>query len=187
MSKNDKMMEHEYDGIRELDNPLPGWWIATFYITIVFAVVYFLHYQLLGAPDLREELEADMRAIKLQQIAAKSQDTGPNAGALMAILKDPSKLAAGQKVFGEKCASCHGGKAEGSIGPNLTDKFWLHEKGDIVGLVKVVGEGVLDKGMPPFKTILKEDELYAVVAFVKSLAGTNPPNAKAPQGEEVAN
>lgn len=187
MTQKDPMLDHDYDGIRELDNPLPGWWLATFYITIVFAALYFVHYHLRGAPNLHEELAADMAEIKQQQAAAKAQDTGPSESSLLAILKDPAKLSLGGKVFSEKCGSCHGAKGEGSIGPNLTDNHWLHHQGEITGIAKVISDGVLDKGMPPWKTQLKEEELLAVAAFVKSLHGTNPPNPKAPQGEEVKN
>ncbi|NUM88362.1 MAG: c-type cytochrome [Bdellovibrionales bacterium] len=181
----DPMLDHDYDGIRELDNPLPGWWLTTFYITIAFAAAYFAYYHMYGAPNLREELEADMQAIRQQQAAAKTQDTGPSEGVLLAVLKDPARLASGGKVYAEKCASCHGARGEGSIGPNLTDNHWIHHRGAITGIAKVIAEGVLDRGMPPWKTMLKEEEVLAVAAFVKSLHGSNPPNGKAPQGEEV--
>jgi cytochrome c oxidase cbb3-type subunit 3 len=100
------------------------------------------------------------------------------------MLSDQVQLKAGGEVFAKNCGSCHGSKGEGSIGPNLTDKFWIHGA-KLSEIYTTVEKGVLDKGMPPWGPVLKPEELKQVVAFVKSLKGSNPPNPKAPQGNEI--
>lgn len=175
---------HEYDGIQELDNPLPNWWLMTFYITIAFAVVYFIYYSLGPGPDLNQELQINMAKLQ-EKIPQKPQGPGLDEAKLAALAKDPGEIKKGEGVYKTRCASCHGDQGQGLIGPNLTDKFWIHGKGNLPEIAKVIKDGVSDKGMPPWGTLLKEDELLAVTAYVKSLKGTNPPGAKAPQGDEV--
>jgi len=183
-NQKDKLLEHEYDGIRELDNPLPGWWLLTFYGAIVFAVLYFMFYHFGGnGKNPWDILAQDLEDVKMQQLTAAPKSSGPGKAVLQAALANPDIKKHGEQIYGAKCASCHGGRGEGSIGPNLTDNYWLH-KGEVSEIYHTIAEGVLDKGMPPWKTMLKPDELVAITAYVKSLQGTNPPNAKAPQGIE---
>ncbi len=174
-------MGHEYDGIREFDNPLPMWWLWTFLGTIIFAFIYYLHYEFHVGPSLDQELAADMSVIE-QQKAEAGKSVGPIDWSN--ILKDPSRNQAGGVVFGTKCAACHGDKGQGLVGPNLTDKAWLHGAKP-EELHKVVSKGVLDKGMPPWEGVLKDDELINVVSFIISIKGTNPPGGKPPQGTEI--
>lgn len=183
--EQEKILDHNYDGIQEFDNPLPGWWLATFYGTIIFTVLYIGYYHLGNGPGPLDELAQDMDKVKAMQQAGKPADAGPSEAALLAVFNDAGKREAGKKIFAEKCASCHGPDGGGIIGPNLADNFWIHGKGGLVDIAKVVADGVADKGMPPWKTMLKEDEVFSVVAYVKSLKGTHPSNPKAPQGEEV--
>ena len=103
----------------------------------------------------------------------------------MVLIADPNSVKAGKEIFLSKCSSCHGEHGQGIIGPNLTDHFWLHGKGTAVDIFKTVDKGVPDKGMPPWGPILAASEVKNVVAFVKTLQGTNPANPKAPQGVEV--
>ncbi len=175
---------HEYDGIHELDNPLPGWWLMTFYGTVIFAIFYFAYYSLGSGPTLVQELNQQLA----QQEANKPSTpvaAWPDEAKLASVAKDPQQLKAGEAVFTSKCLACHGAKGEGLIGPNLTDNFWIHGKGALPNIAKVIYDGVNEKGMPPWGPILKDDEMYAVTGYVHSLKGTNPPNPKAPQGEEV--
>lgn len=189
MSKelNQEIKNHEYDGIREYDNPLPSWWLNSFYLCILFAILYYAHYELGSGSSLQEELAKDMQEIE----AIKSNNGGgaglPTEALLAAAFQDPKKLSLGKKVFAEKCISCHAADGGGGIGPNLTDKFWIHGNGTLPAIAKVVFDGVADKGMPPWGAMLKPEELVSVVAFVKSLDGTKPVNPKAPQGIEVKN
>lgn len=180
----DKELDHDYDGIKEFDNPLPGWWLLTFYGAVVFAALYIAYYHFGPGPGPLEQLARDREAMQKASQQAPSA-AGDDDALFAAALASKEKLAAGAKVFQDRCVSCHAAGGAGSIGPNLTDKFWIHGDGSMPAIAKVVREGVLDKGMPPWGTMLKPEEVIDVVAFVKSLKGTNPPGAKAPQGNEV--
>lgn len=176
MSKNEvpdsKMKEHFYDDIRELDNPLPNWWVATFVITVIFGLGYYGYYEWGGGPGLRDELSIELAEIRKIQKSAGGPGNTNIESSLLAALSDPSQLEVGKKVFTEKCAACHGIKGEGVIGPNLTDDYWIHGAGKLPAIAQVVSEGIADKGMPPWGSILKPEELIGVSAFVKKLRGT---------------
>ncbi len=183
----DKVTGHNYDGIQEYDNPLPSWWLATFYITIIFAVLYFIHFQLGSGLGSNEELAKDIQEVEMQKHANGGGSSVPTEALLAAAFQDTQKLSAGKQVFAEKCLACHAADGGGGIGPNLTDKFWIHGDGKLPSIAKVVSEGVADKGMPPWGSMLKPEELVNVAVYVKSLQGTHPANPKAPQGIEVKN
>jgi cytochrome c oxidase cbb3-type subunit 3 len=185
MSNNDTKYDqpiagHDYDGIQEFDNPLPMWWLWTFLGTIIFAFIYYVHYELGGGPSSQQELNADLAVIE------SMKKSGPNMDSegLAVYLNDKTKIEAGGVVFQEKCATCHGKLGEGIIGPNLTDKFWINGTGTPTDLLGIVQKGVLEKGMPPWKDTLKSEEIYSVVAYVVSLKGTSPANGKKPEGTE---
>lgn len=175
-------MNHNYDGIQELDNPLPGWWLATFYITVVFSVFYYLYYQMGSGPSLVQEYEQSVTEQDVKD-RSKPKAPAPKDDELLAMASDGAKKSAGQAIFATRCASCHADKGQGNIGPNLTDSYWIHG-GKISNIYKVVSEGVLEKGMPAWSAVLKPEELNNVVAFVWSLKGTNVPGGKAPQGNK---
>lgn len=188
MSKEpqDKIIEgHEYDGIRELDNPLPKWWQILFYVTIVFAIGYIGYYEFLGGPTSDQTLEAELKSYSEKKAIAEQQQPKPAEVDAKALLADSAALADGQKQFGQFCASCHGSKGEGLIGPNLTDEFWLHSRGDYQGILVSIQEGFPTKGMPPWKDIVPKESQPALAVFVLSLKGTKPANGKAPQGEKI--
>lgn len=175
---------HDYDGIQEFDNPLPMWWLWTFFGTIIFAFIYYIHYEINNGPTLDDELAADMAAIqKQQELAPKAEIKKED---LLAVLNDNNLIASGKTSYQEKCASCHGDQGQGLVGPNLTDKHWIHDKGEALAMIKIIQKGVLEKGMPPWEGILTDEQIKAVYAFIYSLRGTNPAGAKAAEGEEVA-
>ncbi len=176
---NDKLLDHEYDGIRELDNNLPTWWLWTFFGAIIFSFIYWLHYTVSGdGPSLDEELRRGMAQIAQQRaLQEKGGEEGPKASS-------GEILALGQKLFKANCAACHLENGGGSVGPNLTDAYWIHGPSP-EAMAQVVLEGVLDKGMPPWKAILRPSEVEAVVAYVETLQNTNVKGGKAPQGEKV--
>lgn len=182
MTKQDEILDHDYDGIQEFDNPLPRWWIMSFYATIVFGFFYVMFYHAGPGKSQDQILAEDMARIRASEKAAKDAEPPPSEEALLAIMADASRREQGKKTYAEKCAACHGIEGAGMIGPNLTDAYWIHGKGGISDLLLVVSDGVPDKGMPPWKTMLPKDELLSVVAYVKTLNGTNPSNPKAPQG-----
>lgn len=176
----DDVASHDYDGIKELDNPAPFWWQLFFYLSIAFGILYYAYYELLGGPSLDEELQASMSRIEEIRRVEKSQ--GPDESEFLAALASPERKKKGQEVYALRCASCHAEDGGGAIGPNLADTYWLHGAGKATEIAKVVGEGVLDKGMPPWGAVLSRDDLVQVVAFVKSLEGQAVANAKPPQG-----
>jgi cytochrome c oxidase cbb3-type subunit 3 len=184
-NKDGKLLDHDYDGIQELDNQLPRWWLWGFYASIAFAVFYVAYFHFGGGKNPEQEMAAELAAIQEARKAQEPANSGPDEALLAKLLEDKSSLESSSKLFGEKCASCHGAKGEGLIGPNLTDNYWLHGDGTLVSIFHTVSEGVPEKGMPPWKALLKPEEIYAVVAYVKHLDGSSPPNAKAPQGVEV--
>lgn len=183
-SINDPLTDHDYDGIQEYDNPLPTWWLATFQITIIFAFIYYIHYQFGGGITLAQELDIAMKSI--ESTAAQHAPTETESeDVLAAALKNPKAVEVGAAAFTTKCASCHGPQLGGSIGPNLTDNFWIHGKGTPMDIVTVIRTGVADKGMPPWETLLSKEETYGLTAFIISKKGSNPANPKAPQGIEI--
>lgn len=177
------IVDHEYDGIQEFNNPAPFWWQLFFYLSIAFGIGYFMYYEVLGGPTSSQELARQMEVI--QQAQKKSAGEGPGETDFVAAGQSPERLANGQQAFIGKCASCHANDGGGLIGPNLTDDFWIHGKGDLAGIYQVVKEGVLDKGMPPWAAILTRDEMIDVVAYVKSLRGKPVAKAKAPDGTRI--
>jgi len=184
--EGDVMLDHNYDGIRELDNSLPPWWVAMFYITIVIGVAYFGYYHVMDYGDsAREAYDKEMiiaekeREIYLEKAANMVNETTVEA------LLDTESLAAGEAIYKGNCAACHGQLGEGGVGPNLTDKYWLHGH-DIKGIFKTVKYGVPDKGMIAWKAQLRPADIHVVSSYILTLKGTNPPNGKAPQGEMVA-
>ncbi|MGZ3653243.1 MAG: cbb3-type cytochrome c oxidase N-terminal domain-containing protein [Bdellovibrionota bacterium] len=182
---DEKILDHDYDGIKEFDNPLPRWWLATFYGAILFSIFYVAYYHFGPGPAPETILSQDIEEMKSLERNSQKADPGPTEEALAAIYHEPSRREEGKRVFTEKCAVCHGVQGGGLIGPNLTDNYWIHGKGTLVDIFHVVSEGILEKGMPSWKLMLKKDEVQSVVVYVKSLRGSHPANPKAPQGEEV--
>ncbi len=177
------IVDHEYDGIQEFNNPAPFWWQLSFYLSIVFAIGYMFYYLVGTGPSSNTELAENMNAVELVQL--QNKPTGPNESDLKALVSDPKALANGKEVYASKCAVCHAVDGGGQIGPNLADKFWIHGNGSLAGILTVVRDGVNDKGMPPWGAVLSGDEMKNVVVFVGSLAGTKTAQPKAPQGTEI--
>ena len=183
MKKEDpKLLDHNYDGIQELDNPLPGWWVQTFIWTIIFAIGYYCYYELGNGPSLQSELKQDMAQIESQIIASKGQ--GFQNDEVLKLVTDSEKMKGAAKAFTEKCVSCHGDHAQGVIGPNLTDHYWIHGDGKPGSIATVINAGVLDKGMPAWGALLSRDDILSLAAYIVSLKDSKPAGAKAPQGTE---
>jgi cytochrome c oxidase cbb3-type subunit III len=184
--KVDVELEHDYDGIREFDNPAPGWLMLLLYSTIVFAVLYVLYYGFNRGPSMQSAYLQESAELEKQwqDYYAKHPLVPPGAGELAAAAKDPAQVEVGKKQFQTSCSPCHGANAQGLIGPNLTDNRWLHG-GKMTEIYLTVVKGVPGKGMPPWGRALSPDKLKATVAYVRTLQGTNPPGAKAPEGTGV--
>ncbi|WP_299699610.1 c-type cytochrome [uncultured Pontibacter sp.] len=172
---------HDFDGIQEYDNDLPPWWKYMFYVSIVFAVGYMLHYHVFRTGALQiEEYEMEMQQAAL--IASQNVED-PNAVTNFEVLTDASALESGKSLYIQNCAACHGQAGEGTVGPNLTDEYWIHG-GDVNDIFKTVKFGVPSKGMVPWQGKLTKDQMLEVSSYILSLQGTNPPNAKEAQGEK---
>ncbi|MGZ3696760.1 MAG: cbb3-type cytochrome c oxidase N-terminal domain-containing protein [Bdellovibrionota bacterium] len=176
------MSDDRHDGIEELDNQLPKWWLYLFYLTIVFAAGYFAYYSLGSGPTLRQEYERVRNEEELASLAKSASVKVASEEELRALLKSSERVHAGQGIFQARCVACHGSAGQGGIGPNLPDDYWLHG-GKMTEIVHTVTQGVADKGMPPWGPLLSQDEVHSLAAFIKSIRGTHPPNPKAPQGE----
>jgi cytochrome c oxidase cbb3-type subunit III len=181
-NETDRLIEHSYDGIQEYDNPMPRWWVITFWLTIVFSVFYYLNPGNTGeGVGAYNEYEADMTAFRAKHPV---NEGGADEPALLAMAKTPTAVAAGKTVYAQRCAACHAVDGGGGIGPNLADSAWIH--GGTIGAVhKTIEIGVLAKGMPNWGKILSPTELNSVTVYVWSLNGTTPAQPKPPQGEVV--
>lgn len=176
----DRLLHHDYDGIQEYDNPMPRWWLYIFWATIVWAALFWFNVPGIGVGQGRiADYDASVAAAAAEFPPPPS--TGPDAGQLLAMSKDPSVLAMGTTVYSAYCAACHGPDGGGVIGPNLTDNAWIHG-GTPAAIYATVHDGVLAKGMPAWSQSLKPDEVTAVVAYVISLQGTTPASPKPLEG-----
>ena len=188
MKEEDKIINGNYDGIQEYDNDLPRWWIWLFYLTIFFAAVYPIWYHIYPGETTQVKLAADMNELREKQNAAAkalaATSTIRDEGQLIKLSQDSEHVAQGKVVFAARCAVCHGPEAQGVIGPNLTDNYWIHGA-KLEQLRTVIENGVLDKGMLAWKGILSAEEIDNVIAFIHTLQGTTPANPKAPQGDLV--
>jgi cytochrome c oxidase cbb3-type subunit 3 len=182
---DDHLLEHSYDGIQEYDNPLPRWWLAIFWATIIFAPLYVLFYHFGPGMLAIEQYDEAMMLATEKQMAAILAMGEINESTLVNLMDDPSMMNGGKKIFTSKCATCHGMFGQGGIGPNLTDDYWLHGA-QLMDIYRTVREGVPSKGMLAWERQLRPAELLAVSTYVGSLLGSDPPNPKAPQGEQVA-
>jgi len=175
------LLDHEYDGIREYDNPLPRWWVWMWFGSFVFAIGYFFHYHVshngTSVADGYEQDMAEAREAEAKQSLAEPVSE-ESLGKLMA---NPALMVDAKAMFGLRCSPCHGANAQGIIGPNLTDNSWIHGKGTLSDIYGVVEGGVAAKGMPAWGRTLTPIELRKVVAFVGTLRGTNVAG-KPPEG-----
>jgi cytochrome c oxidase cbb3-type subunit III len=175
------LMDHDADGIRELDNKLPRWWVYLFYGTIAFAAVYLVYYHVLRAGDLMAaQYEKEMvvgNALKATAMKKFEDDIGNMQPAQEALV-----LAGGKQTFGLLCSPCHAADGGGIVGPNLTDTYWIH--GDkFSDNIRTIWNGVPEKGMITWKNYLKPKEVYAVASYIYTLRGTKPKNPKPPENQ----
>ncbi|MBL0183423.1 MAG: c-type cytochrome [Chitinophagaceae bacterium] len=176
------MLDHNYDGIRELDNALPPWWKYGFYFTIVVAFIYLLNFHVMGlGKNPTEEYNAEMESARIQKerFEASNKDKIDENKVPMA---DAAGIKAGQAMFEANCAACHLKDGGGNVGPNLTDDYWLH-KGSLNDIFHTIKAGYPDKGMQSWSGKFSPKEISYLASFVKSLHGTKPAAPKPQQGE----
>ncbi|MDR3456691.1 MAG: cbb3-type cytochrome c oxidase N-terminal domain-containing protein [Verrucomicrobiae bacterium] len=168
--KDPLLLDHEYDGIQELDNNLPRWWVWLFYITIIFAAAYMVYYHVARAGDLQAaEYQKEMKLGDAVKAAAMGKFESSLAS--LQPLKDSVALDAGRQTYAKLCAPCHRADGGGLVGPNLTDDYWIHGS-NYVDTVKIIWDGVPAKGMITWKTVLKPDEIQSVASYIYTLRGT---------------
>lgn len=177
------LLDHDYDGIKELDNNLPPWWKYGFYLTIVTGVIYLLHFHVFKTGDLQGKeydnamVQAKIEVDEFMKTSANNVDENT-----VKVLTEASHITAGKDLFIANCVACHGKGGEGTVGPNLTDEYWIHG-GSIKDLFKTLKYGWVEKGMKSWKDDLSPIQMAQVSSYIRTLKGTNPPNPKAPQGD----
>lgn len=172
----------DFDGIRELDNRIPPWFNYLFLATIIFAVVYMLDYHVFNISPLMEaEYMAEVQAAEIQKKIALAADGTIDENALTP-LTDEVSLKFGAETFQKYCISCHGPQGGGLVGPNLTDKYWIHG-GGIKNVYNTIKMGVPAKGMISWQLVFTQKQIQQIASYVLSLQGTNPPGGKSPEGE----
>ena len=167
--KEPLLLDHNYDGIQELDNNLPRWWVWLFYITIIFSAVYLVYYHVARAGDLQvaeyqKEAKAGeaLKAGAMDRFEANINRLTPSADA--AVVEE------GRQIYAKFCAPCHRDDGGGLVGPNLTDSYWIHGS-NYVDTVNVIWDGVPAKGMITWKAILKPDQIQCVASYIYTLRG----------------
>lgn len=178
------LLDHNYDGIRELDNHLPPWWKWLFYATVIWGAIYLFTYHITGTFPLQQaELDEEIAVADEQARARKSAVAGPVIDETnVEVTADPAALADGKATFQSICASCHRPDGGGDIGPNLTDRYWKHG-GDIKSIFKVVTKGVQGTNMVAWGSSMSPESIRNVSSYLLTLQGTNPPNGKKPEGD----
>ena len=179
--KNARILDHEADGIKELDNLLPRWWVWLFWLCNVFGIAYMLYYHVFNIGDLQaaaytQEAQAGERikSAALASFEATLSSLQPS--------KEQAVLSDGQRVFTTYCAPCHRADGGGLVGPNLCDDYWIHGSGYQDNL-KTIINGVPEKGMLTWRGILKPNEIQSVASYIYTLRGSNPPNPKPPENQ----
>lgn len=180
--EKDKLLDHEYDGIRELDNHMPGWWLWLFYFTIAFGVGYLFYYQVMGwGPTQEEEYEMEVAAAEEMY---GGEEENPLESYEWAVLSEEEAISQGRELFHsaqQLCFSCHGNEGQGLVGPNLTDQFWIHGCGP-QDLASSIINGYPQMGMLPYGggNQMSNEQVEYVISYIVSLQGSNPPNPKQP-------
>jgi cytochrome c oxidase cbb3-type subunit 3 len=177
------LLDHNYDGIHELNHPLPSWWNAIFWLAIVYAGMYFAYYQFFGGPSLREEFNKNFSVIQAAQLEFKVANEKFKPELYHAVF-NADGINKGKEVYELNCLPCHADKGAGDVGPNLTDKHWLVAKGTPETIHQVVFNGSEENGMPAWGELITADEIYLAVAYVMSIKNTNQ-KGKAPEGELI--
>jgi cytochrome c oxidase cbb3-type subunit 3 len=182
-NEKDVQLDHDYDGIKELDNALPPWWLYGFYLTVLFAGIYLYRYHVSKSAPLQvqelsnEFVNAKLEADEYAKTHPKKVDENTIEYAANADL-----IAAGKTLFGQKCVACHGPEGQGLQGPNLTDDHWKHG-GSIKDIFKTIKNGVPNMGMIAWGQELTPNQIETLANYIKSIKGSKPANPKAPEGD----
>lgn len=180
-TENELLLDHDYDGIKELDSQIPPWFLWLFYVTIFFSVVYMLDYHVFNTSPLQaEEYNIQVKQAEIEREALIKSGAFLNEESVK-LLTDQASLDNGKQIFSTNCVACHAADAGGLVGPNLTDQYWIHG-GGIKNVFKTIKYGVPAKGMISWQAQLNPNQIQLVASYILSLQGSKPANPKAPQG-----
>jgi cytochrome c oxidase cbb3-type subunit 3 len=182
--EKDIAMEHQLDGIVELDNPTPPWFMYLFYLSILFGIIYAVNYHVLKDGNIQDAEYKEEIAVaeKVRDAYMKKFANSVNENNVTALTASKD-LTEGSEIYKTNCVACHGDKGQGGVGPNLTDNFWLHG-GNVKALFHTLTNGIPEKGMIAWNKTLNPIQIQKVSSFILSIKGTNPAGAKEPQGTE---
>lgn len=181
--EEDIMLDHDYDGIKELDNVLPPWWVYLFYGTIIFALVYLVRFHVMNEYDQEQEFKNEVALAELEKSKMPKDAAEEVSYETVVVLTDATSLAKGKEIFTNACAACHKADGGGLVGPNLTDKHWING-GGIKNVFKLISEGSKNNpSMVAWKANLSSKDIQSVASYVLSLQGSNPPGGKPAEGE----
>ena len=179
--QQDTVMDHEFDGIQEFDNRLPNWWLWLMWGSMVFALIYWVFFHTLGVGVLPvERFEMEMQVAQEAQIA-RALEAGIDNEFFVMMSQNPDKVADGREIFVKHCVACHLDQGQGSVGPNLTDGYWVHGC-EPMQMLKIINDGVAAKGMPAWMNQLGPTRVNAVLAYILTIRDTEV-TGKAPEGE----
>ena len=176
------LLDHNYDGIHELNHPLPAWWLGIFYTCIAFAIGYFIYYSVMSGPTLMDEYKEEMALVEKAAAEWEAKNNQFDTEKYNTFVATAKAKKLGKKTFRRKCKACHGADGGGLVGPNLTDNYWKNGDGSIEAIYKVIDKGVVDKGMEAWGLKLSKDQLMAVTEYVRQFKGTTPENPKEAEG-----
>lgn len=182
----EKQFAHDIDGITELDNPTPPWFMFLFYSTVGFGLIYMVYYHILGDGNIQlGEYRKEVVMAEAQYEEYVKKTAGLINESNVTALNDEKTIALGKELFDANCVACHGSLGEGKVGPNLTDEYWIHG-GQVKDIFKLITEGVPEKGMIAWKKQMNPLQIQQLTSYIVTLQGTNPPNPKEPQGEKAS-
>ena len=179
----DRLTGHEYDGIKEYDNPLPGWWVWLFTVCTLVAIPYVMWYHLGAGPSIEDSLDAEVAA-NAARFLAKFGDLEPDEATILEYRSDAAAMAAMEGLFKGKCAQCHVADGSGDVGPNLTDEYWINVS-SVTDIATILTKGVVAKGMPAWDRQLTQTQIVLLSAYVAQLRENPVVGGKEPQGEFV--
>lgn len=182
---DDNALDHEYDGIIELDNSLPPWWLYMFYGTIIFSIFYAINFFGMGAYKQQDELNKQY-AVAEKAIEKYQKEHGSSVDENSVVLvKEAEKLADGKVIYDKNCVACHAANGGGGVGPNFTDDYWIHGN-TINNVFKTIKYGVPEKGMIPWEAQLNPEQMQNVASYILTeFKGKNVAGGKEPQGEKM--
>ena len=182
-SENDIMLDHDYDGIKELDNVLPPWWVYLFYGTIVFALVYMVRFHVMNEYDQEQEFKNEVELAELEKSKLPKSPEDEVSYETVVAVTDATKLAKGKEIFINACAACHKADGGGLVGPNLTDEYWING-GGIKNVFKLISEGSKNNpSMVAWNKNLSSSDIQNIASYILTLQGSKPAGAKAAEGE----